>query len=82
MKQTMIKKLFRACFLLMFFFSLASCGEKKKEAKQEPKPLNISIFLDLSDRLTREMEPSQMSRDTAIVGYIADYFKQDRKSVV
>lgn len=76
MKQTMIKKLFRACFLLIFFFSLASCGEKKKEAKQESKPLNISIFLDLSDRLTREMEPSQMSRDTAIVGYIADYFKQ------
>lgn len=39
------------------------------------KPLNISIFLDLSDRLTRDLEPSQMSRDTAIIGSILDYFK-------
>lgn len=39
------------------------------------KPLNISIYLDLSDRLTRELTPSQKERDLAIVGFIADYFK-------
>lgn len=38
-------------------------------------PLNISIYLDLSDRLKRDLTPSQKERDTAIVGYIADYFK-------
>lgn len=39
-------------------------------------PLNLSIYLDLSDRLIRpDMTPSQKDRDTAIVGYIADYFK-------
>ena len=39
------------------------------------QPLNISIYLDLSDRLTRDMTPTQKERDLAIVGYIADYFK-------
>lgn len=38
-------------------------------------PLNISIYLDLSDRLKRDLTPSQKERDTTIVGYIADYFK-------
>lgn len=46
------------------------------EEFKEEKPLNISIFLDLSDRIIRDLTPSQMSRDTAIVGYVIDYFKQ------
>ena len=62
---------------VFLFFILASmlvsCGDPKPKAVQTP--LNISVFIDLSDRLVRDMEPSQMSRDTAIIGYIADYFK-------
>lgn len=46
---------------------------------KEEKPLNISIFLDLSDRIIRNLTPSQMSRDTAIVGYVIDYFKQQTR---
>jgi len=42
---------------------------------QSGKPLNISIFLDLSDRLKRDLSPSQKERDLAIVGHIADYFR-------
>ena len=38
------------------------------------KPLNISVYLDLSDRLTREMTPSQMERDTAIINHLIDKF--------
>lgn len=38
-------------------------------------PLNISVYLDLSDRLKRDLTPTQKDRDTAIVGYLADYFK-------
>lgn len=62
----------------------SSCGGSKGNkgndgtgvnATDAEKPLNISVFLDLSDRLTRDLEPSQMSRDTAIIGYILDYFK-------
>lgn len=52
-----------------------SCNNQNKSRQIIEKPLNISIFLDLSDRLMRNLEPSQMSRDTAIIGYIADYFK-------
>lgn len=42
---------------------------------QSGKPLNISIYLDLSDRLKRNLTPSQKERDLAIVGHIADYFR-------
>lgn len=76
MKRTITSSLVYSCLFTLLCFSLNSCSGKKKEKKAEPKPLNISIFLDLSDRLTRDMQPSQMSRDTAIVGYVVDYFKK------
>ena len=38
------------------------------------KSLNISMFLDLSDRLVKDMEPNQMYRDTAIINTFVDYF--------
>lgn len=68
-------------FILMGCMS--SCGGSSNKSndgaitplEKTEKPLNISIFLDLSDRLTRGMEPSQMSRDTAIINYVLDYFK-------
>lgn len=53
----------------IFFFSC------KSETKKEQEALNISIFLDLSDRLERSLSPSQMSRDTAIISYLCDYFR-------
>lgn len=67
-----------------YILNLLSCGSdgnktEKQEGKQTvtegPQSLNISIFLDLSDRLTRSLTPAQMSRDTAIIGNILDYFK-------
>lgn len=52
-------------------------GPDPKPIENEPRSLNISIFLDLSDRLVRDMTPPQMYRDTAIVNYLVDYFKQE-----
>lgn len=53
-----------------------SAGEGAgKGVSQSDKPLNISIYLDLSDRLKRNLTPSQKERDLAIVGHIADYFR-------
>ena len=52
----------------------ASCVDPSTK-QEDQQPLNISVFIDLSDRLIRVMEPNQMARDTAIVGYLADYFK-------
>ena len=34
------------------------------------QPLNISIYLDLSDRIINGKGESQMLRDTAIISYI------------
>lgn len=53
--------------------SSSSCGGGGP--KKESQTLNISVYLDLSDRLVRQMTPSQMYRDTAIVDYIVDYFR-------
>ena len=63
-------------FLFVIISLTTSCvdGDSKPQ-KANQVPLNISVFIDLSDRLVRNMEPSQMSRDTAIIGYLADYFK-------
>lgn len=57
----------------------ASCssGNKEKVGKEPLKPLNISIYLDLSDRLLRnDITPDQTYRDTAIVNYLVDFFKE------
>ena len=62
---------------------IGSCGssgtksnetETRKEQNVD-KSLNISIYLDLSDRLKRDITPSQKDRDLAIVSFITDYFK-------
>lgn len=72
--------------LLLVIFVAVSCGrngeghegdEEVNQTASEPLSLNISIFLDLSDRLVRDMTPPQMYRDTAIVNYLVDYFKQE-----
>ncbi|MDE7166421.1 MAG: hypothetical protein K2O17_05270 [Bacteroidaceae bacterium] len=50
-------------------------GEREISPTNVNNPLNISIYLDLSDRLTRNMAPSQKDRDLEIVNYIAEYVK-------
>ena len=82
----MKKKIFTMATMLLLCFVFVGCESCSKSEKGSSDgeestgkgrniPLNISVFLDLSDRITRDMTPSQMSRDTAIVGYLADYFK-------
>lgn len=41
----------------------------------QTETLNISVYLDLSDRLVRDQTPNQTYRDTAIINYLVDYFK-------
>lgn len=61
--------------LSISFCSFHKKGDQKNKFNKE-MPLNISVFLDLSDRLTRPMTPSQMSRDTTIVNQLVDLFIQ------
>lgn len=62
------------CLLVFTSFALSSCNKSGKNQKSAPKPLNISIFLDLSDRLIRNEAPPQMARDTQIVSHLVDIF--------
>ena len=50
-------------------------GDGKTASVQSEKPLNISIYLDLSDRLERQMVPSQKERDIEIVNYLTEIVK-------
>lgn len=52
---------------------LTSCDGNTQKGDQE-KPLNISIYLDLSDRIERDLTPSQLYRDTALINMIIDKF--------
>lgn len=64
-------------------FLTACSGKSSSENKdadntnsaQSKKPLNISIYLDLSDRLERQMTPSQKDRDIEIVNYLTEVVK-------
>lgn len=71
--------------LIMALTILTACGGDKKSGSsssdgktatvQSNKPLNISIYLDLSDRLERQMVPSQKDRDIEIVNYLTEIVK-------
>lgn len=54
----------------------ANSNSENADIQKLDLPLNISVYLDLSDRILRDLTPSQKERDLAIVGCIADYFKE------
>ena len=62
---------------LFVAFIFSSCGSGCKEHNGdnlEPQALNISVYLDLSDRLIRELTPTQTYRDTSIINYLVKCF--------
>ncbi len=83
-----IKTIFsKGALLVMVLTIFTACGggktsnnsDNKAESTQlndtSKKPLNISIYLDLSDRLERQMTPSQKERDIEIVDYLSEIVK-------
>lgn len=58
-------------FSILFIFS---CHNEPTDNSKGELPLNISVYLDLSDRLVKDLTPSQTYRDTAIINYIVDFF--------
>jgi hypothetical protein len=56
---------------------MCSCNNQKTETKSQPKQLNISILLDLSDRIKQPATPSHIERDKEIIKCITEYFKKD-----
>lgn len=77
-----MKKLMSIGLLTSFVMSvvLSACSNKSKDVDTENVehlPLNISVYLDLSDRLTRDLTPSQMERDTAVINHLINLFIED-----
>lgn len=81
-------KLISALLLVAMCLLSANCGgdstSKNEDTAQSesvtpktPKPLNISVYLDLSDRLMRELTPSQTDRDIEIINHLIDVFISD-----
>lgn len=70
--------------LSLLTLCLISCGGGKESepigsvskplTENAVKPLNLSVFIDLSDRVVRNQVPSQMERDTAIINLLVDRF--------
>lgn len=52
----------------------------KSTGTVQPDLLNISIVLDLSDRVVQPMQPSQSERDIQIVSKITEIFKNNMKA--
>jgi len=74
-----MKKFFKTVLIATLFFS---CGSDKKQENsadnstdKQPQQFNISILLDLSDRIDDENHPEQRERDIQIVSAIIDIFK-------
>lgn len=65
--------------IIILALCLCSCdsGKSNKESQPTVKPLNLSVYLDLSDRLARDLVPSQTSRDSLIIDKLIDIFIDD-----
>ena len=65
----------RIICLALIAISVLSCAtDTLKKTNSSDKPWNVSIYLDLSDRITKGNGESQTLRDTAIISYVIDLF--------
>lgn len=61
--------------LIITIFAISSCnGEDSKVAQTQGRPLNISVFVDLSDRIKNDKVPNQIERDTDLINTLIDKF--------
>ena len=74
-----IQSAMSAIIVAMVMFGCSS--EKQVKSKKDLSlPLNITIYLDLSDRLVRDLTPSQRERDLAIVEHFTKLFQDSCQS--
>lgn len=75
MKTNRLHKIISIFITFCFALSLNAAPKKQNNKAQ---PLNISVFIDLSDRLdNNNLKHSQVERDLDIVDYLADIFIKD-----
>lgn len=75
-----MKKLLSLAILSIFLFNCTGSDSKETEVEELNKSLNITILLDLSDRLIRDINPSQKERDIAIISELTNIFKNSMES--
>ncbi len=81
MKRKLYKRM-PICVLACMIMAFTSCGDKTTATEGDGdtiKPLNISIYLDLSDRLLKGGTPDTKTRDLAIVDILSDDFASATK---
>lgn len=73
----MMKKIIFCLSIISTLLINVGCNpDNSKGSVNQEKPLNITILLDLSDRLVQpNVNPGQETRDTAIINYIVGKFK-------
>lgn len=81
MKKILNKTIFGALFAICILQLFPNCSSQKNgKPTEKEKPLNITVFIDLSDRLIKNGtsqfhdETTQMTRDTTIISQIEDIF--------
>lgn len=75
-----MKHIFSAILISTLFFSCSSDTPQENTVENttaiaQPKQLNISILLDLSDRIDDKIHPEQKERDIQVVHSIVNIFK-------
>lgn len=79
-----MKNFILLCISILFFLACSSSssnskGEQTTPIEKKEQQLNLSILLDLSDRINPAMDdvsPTHAERDIAIIGNVVKYFKK------
>jgi hypothetical protein len=82
------KKILNILIFLIPFLLLISCSQNKSSSKADDGAvlndkltnLNISLLLDLSDRIDPEINPNQAKRDQEAILSVVEYFKNHVKN--
>ena len=70
-----------ACVLVLYKLSTPPPPPPSgDETSNKDKPCNITIFIDLSDRIVNDGQPDQREKDMAIVGNITDWFREKTRN--
>ncbi|MDD4111375.1 MAG: hypothetical protein PHS54_07570, partial [Clostridia bacterium] len=77
-----MKKILLISSIVLVLLSCNNSTDKNGGSNTEPKveQLNITILLDLSDRLIQDVQPCQKERDIAIVMNIVEIFRLNMES--
>lgn len=60
---------------IVFAFTVNSCNQKSEPKIPKDEQLNISVLLDLSDRITPQVAPNQVERDKEIITTVLKVIK-------